>query len=472
MTPLPIGFRVVADRRTRRHDGDRLLVGGHPHRVLRLSDRGAATAHRLWSGTPVAGRTDGVLARRLIDAGLAHPVPPAATPSITVVIPAYDDSAALDRCLVSLGDELSVRVVDDGSADAAGIRAVANRRGATLKRLPRNAGPAAARNAGARDLTTDVIAFVDSDAMATPQALRQLATHFADPSIAAVAPRVRPSPARNDGLLGRFADGMTPLDLGPDPSIVGSDRLVTYVPSTVLLVRRTSFEAIGGFDPSLRFGEDVDLVWRLHAAGCSTRYAPEVRVGHEEPTGWRRWLVRRYHYGTSTAALARRHRSAALTLRLRPAPLTSLALAVTGRPRLAATAVLVTTARLTARLRRHDVPVTSGAAASVAAPAVTALGLTRWALPLWWPAVVSAGLRSKRGRSMALTMLVAPPIATWLARRPSVDPIRWTVASWLDAVAYGAGVWRGCWRERTMAPVLPVLVHDASASSQRHHTET
>jgi len=73
---------------------------------------------------------------------------------------------------------------------------------------------------------------------------------------------------------------------------------------------------------------------------------------------------------------------------------------------------------------------------------------------------------------MALTMLVAPPIATWLARRPSVDPIRWTVASWLDAVAYGAGVWRGCWRERTMAPVLPVLVHDASASSQRHHTET
>ncbi|HET6910631.1 MAG TPA: mycofactocin system glycosyltransferase, partial [Mycobacteriales bacterium] len=224
--------------------------------------------------------------------------------------------------------------------------------------------------------------------------------------------------------------------------------------------------------PSLRFGEDVDLIWRLHAAGFCTRYAPEVRVGHEEPTDWRQWLVRRYHYGTSTAPLARRHHSAALTLRLRPAPLTSLALAVTGRPRLAAAAVIVTTARLTARLRRHDVPVKSAAAAALVAPAVTALGIARWALPLWWPAMLGTGRRSTPTRAMALTALVAPPVATWLSRRPSIDPIRWTAASWADAMAYGAGVWRGSWRERTMAPLLPVLVHDASASPRRHHAET
>ncbi|HET6910737.1 MAG TPA: glycosyltransferase, partial [Mycobacteriales bacterium] len=294
MTPLPLGFRLVADRRTRRHDDDRLLVGGHPHRVLRLSDRGAAIARNLWSGSVVATRADGVLARRLIDAGMAHPIPPAATPSITVVIPAYDDNTALERCLEALGNELSVYVVDDGSADAGSMCAVTGRHGASLHRLARNAGPAAARNAGARDLTTDVIAFVDSDANTTPSALRQLATHFADPDIAAIAPRVRPSPSRRRGFLDEFSREMSPLDLGSEPSIVGPDRLVTYVPSTVLLVRRTSFEAIGGFDPSLRFGEDVDLIWRLHAAGFCTRYAPEVRVGHEEPTDWRQWLVRRY----------------------------------------------------------------------------------------------------------------------------------------------------------------------------------
>ena len=40
------------------------------------------------------------------------------------------------------------------------------------------------------------------------------------------------------------------------------------------------------FDPALRVGEDVDLVWRLVAAGLAVRYDPAVEVEHDEPTTW------------------------------------------------------------------------------------------------------------------------------------------------------------------------------------------
>ena len=54
---------------------------------------------------------------------------------------------------------------------------------------------------------------------------------------------------------------------------------VPYVPTTALVVRRDALESIAGFDTDLRFGEDVDLIWRLHR-GWRVRYDPTVEVTH------------------------------------------------------------------------------------------------------------------------------------------------------------------------------------------------
>src|SRR3954454_7989064 len=134
-SPLPIGFRLEADRQTRTSDGGRVVDGGSPWRMLRLSSRGSEVAVRLLDGGPVAGEADGALARRLVEAGLAHPLPPAldAPLSLSVVVPIRDRADELHRCLEALNG-LDVVVVDDGSDDESAVAEVAARHHARVIR--------------------------------------------------------------------------------------------------------------------------------------------------------------------------------------------------------------------------------------------------------------------------------------------------------------------------------------------------
>ena len=72
---------------------------------------------------------------------------------MTVVIPARDRQAYLDRCLTALGQSYPVIVVDDGSQQAAEIAGLCRRHGATLIRRPASGGPGPARNDGLAQVT-------------------------------------------------------------------------------------------------------------------------------------------------------------------------------------------------------------------------------------------------------------------------------------------------------------------------------
>ncbi len=100
---------------------------------------------------------------------------------VSVVIPAYNAAATLDETLRSVRSqshrELEIIVVDDGSTD--GTRAIAERHAAADRRvqivIQSNAGVAAARNAGWRRATSDLIAFLDADDLCAPTRIeRQL----------------------------------------------------------------------------------------------------------------------------------------------------------------------------------------------------------------------------------------------------------------------------------------------------------
>ena len=448
---VPAGFRLRVDDRTRRHNDDRLLIGGAPRRVLRLTDRGADAARRLLDGQPVVDRADALIARRLLDAGIAHPLPPQGELSVEVVVPVYDDATGLDACLSALGRDLPVVVVDDGSADAESVAAVAVRHGARLLRCDVNAGPAAARNKGARASTADVLAFVDSDAEVAAPTLQRLAAHLGDAAVAAAAPRVRARDAGR-GVLGVLAAHWSPLDMGPRPGLVAPSHRVGYIPSTVLVVRRRSLEDVGGFDASLRYGEDVDLVWRLVACGAAVRYDPTLQARHAEPRTWAAWLRRRFAYGTSAAALTRRHGDSAAPLVVAPAPAATIVATACGAPAVAALVAAGTGWRLRRRMRKADVPADEATRGALLAPLQAALGSAHWAGQLWWPMLL---IRSRSRRQAVACVLVAPPLAEFIRRRPPIDPVRWTLALWADDIAYGLGVWTGCVRERTIRPLLP-----------------
>ena len=480
-TPLPAGFGVELDPDTKKlSDGS--LFGGSPARVLRLTPAGHRALAELRTGSVRSART-GVLARRLTDAGLAHPIPPAylraadrAALSVTVIIPVRDRTAMLDRCLTALGGEYPVVVVDDGSADPRGVAAVAARHRATLRRRDISGGPAAARNTGLATVSTELVAFLDSDCVPPPGWIEALSTHLADPLVAAAAPRVvTPSPPGSAGPAGqpsaaaRYAVACGSLDLGSRPARVAPGTRVSYVPTAALLVRRVALDggtaARDAFDPALRYGEDVDLVWRLHEAGWRIRYEPAVQVPHEGPSGWPGLLAKRFRYGTSAAPLARRHPANMAPLVLQPWPAAATAALLARRPLLALAAAGGGWMNLTALVRRAGVPADGTAAATVTAVTQTWLGAgryaTQFAAPLLCAVLAAPGGRTAAQRwgrrAAAASLLAGPALNAYRQHKPDLDPVRFTFAHIADDVCYGAGVWAGCAREGILLPVRPVI---------------
>ena len=450
--PYPTGFRLELDA-TSKQLGDGLWFGGSPPRVVRLTGSGRVAWARLRADGVVDRRT-GLLARRLVDTGIAHPVPPAAgSADVTVVVPAFDRPDDLARCLAALGTAHRVVVVDDASIDADSIAKVCSDHGATLVRRETNGGPGAARNTGLAHVSTPFVAFVDSDCLPPLGWLEPLLAHFADPLVAAVAPRVVAS--AEDTWAGRYSRERSSLDLGEQPARVAPRTRVAYLPSAVLVVRRSAVDG-GGFDEALRIGEDVDLVWRLHATGARIRYVASVEVPHREPRGWDALVTRRFRYGTSAGPLARRHPGALVPLVLHPWPTLAVAAALARRPLLACVAAATGAAATARTLRAADIPTTGVLPATARAVQQTYLGLARYAIQFGLPLLV-AGLPNRHLRFAASALLLGPPAAAWATSRRRLDPLRYTLAMLVDEFAYGAGVWTGSVRSRTAAPLRPVV---------------
>jgi mycofactocin glycosyltransferase len=460
---MPVGSTVELDSDTRPL-GDDVLFGGSPARVLRLSGAGVRALAELRAG-PVTSAAAATLARRLTDTGLAHPRPaPLVTAAeLTVVVPVRDRASELDRCLAAAGTEYPVLVVDDGSADPAAVAAVCAARGAQLIRRGVSGGPGPARNTALRAARTQFVAFLDSDCTAPPGWISALTGHFADPLVAAVAPRIVAAAggAGTDGGAGvDGGGGGSPLDLGDRAARVMPLTRVAYVPTAALVVRRAALG--GGFDEALRYGEDVDLVWRLTEAGWRVRYEPAVQVAHAEPASQSALLRRRFWYGTSAAPLTRRHPGAVAPLVLQPWPTITMAALLARRPLTAGAAFAASTVLLASRLRANGLP-----SAGVARPMAggvwqTWLGTGRWCGQFAAPALVLAlarpGGRTARTRwgrrAAAASLLLGPPLAEW-ARDRDADPVRFVTRTLADQAAYGAGVYAGCLRERLITPVLP-----------------
>ena len=454
---LPDGFAVRLDPRTRRREGGAALLGGSPLRLLRLAPRARAllTGDRL----VVRDAVSATLAGRLLDAGLAHPEPgPAPAPDVTVVVPVRDRPAALDRLLAALAADpttagLPVVVVDDGSAEP-----VAPTGGVRVVRHPVPRGPAAARNTGLAGATTEFVAFLDSDCVPRPGWLSALLPHLADPSLAAVAPRIVPLTGAARGWISPYEDVAAALDMGPHPAAVRPLSAVSYLPSAALLVRRGALG--GGFDESMRVAEDVDLVWRLTGAGWRVRYEPAAEVAHEHPAALGEWLRRRAFYGTGAALLAGRHGAVVSPLVTSPGSALTWGLLLAGgrRGRLVGLGLLGSTAlRLARRLRRPGERAPAGLAALLAVRGLAASGqaLGRSATRHHWPLALAAALVSRRARRRLAAAALADGLLAWWPHRNRVGPVRHIAGRRLEDLAYGGGLWLGALRARDARALLP-----------------
>jgi mycofactocin glycosyltransferase len=468
-----------------------VLVGGSPVRVLRLTPSGTRHVAGWWSGTPVSDNPRArALARRLLDTGIAHPVPPGGNwglGHVTVVIPVRDRQAELSRCLAGLGGGAWARrpgrqgqqgrphgrarapmprviVVDDASGDPAAIARIAVSAGAHILHRSVNGGPGAARNTGLAAADTPLIAFLDSDCVPGPGWLDALLPHFADPAVGAVAPRIVPDePGRT--WLARYEGASSTLDMGVRASIVRPGSRVPYVPGAALVVRRAAAGA--GFAETMRVGEDVDLVWRLAASGWRVRYEPAAAMRHQHRVRLGEWFGRRKDYGTSAAILESRHPGAVRPLYLSAWTASAWLAAAAGRPAAGAAvagAGVVLLARRLAQVTGEDwlrptartswslaARLAGGGTVAAGRPLGSAISRT------WWPVALPAAIAVRRMRWPLAALVLTPPLLDWLDRRPPLDPARYVAARLLDDIGYSLGVWQGCLEQRTVRPLLPRL---------------
>ncbi len=184
-------------------------------------------------------------------------------PSISVIVPVYNGERFLRRCLeplTGLGNE--VIVVDDCSTDKSAE--ISRQLGATVLHMPRQSGPAGARNHGAQKALGEILLFVDADVVLQSESLERVANDFVkNPDIAAVFGSYDDDPAEKNfisqykNLFHHFVHQQSSVDAATFWAGCGA-------------VRREVFLAVGGFN-SERYPrpaiEDIELGYRMRALG-------------------------------------------------------------------------------------------------------------------------------------------------------------------------------------------------------------
>jgi mycofactocin glycosyltransferase len=445
------------DTSTMSFQGGQVLMGGSPLKLLRLSEPALRVVRKWSSGQPVGtGRGAQRLARRLLSVGTHLPVPASGglrTHDVTVVIPVRDRPEQL-KTLLSALDGMACVVVDDASENPARTEATALEFGAHFIGLRANRGPSQARNVGLGSAATELVAFVDSDCVPEGDWLAPILDLFDDPLVGAVAPRVAPAEVSPPTRLSRYERVRSSLDMGTTPGLVRPLSRLSYVPSAALVVRRIA-TALPFFDPELRGGEDVDLVWRLTDAGWDVRYAPASVVHHHGPETFSDWVTRRAFYGTTAGPLSVRHPGRLVPLHTSAWTAGVWGLMAARRPLASGVTLAASVLMLARRLRnlvdqpvKVAVRVAGGGTARSLLPGLG--GLTR----AWSPGLV-LGLLFKRTRRPAAVALLLPAVGDWLQGDRDLDLVSFTALHVADDLSYGAGVLVGCLRERTLEPFLP-----------------
>ena len=230
-------------------------------------------------------------------------------PFISIVIPVRNRPEDIRSCLQSLEkldypkERMETIVVDDASNDHTAD--VATRFGIRVIKLKDHKQASYCRNLGAEKAKGDILAFIDSDCVADPLWLRELAPAFNDRTVGAVGGMVDAYFERK--ALDRYEKVKSALNVCNRFRRSGITDQFFYVPSCNLLSRRDLFLMLGGFKEDLYVGEDVDFCWRVQDSGYHVEYRPHGRIYHKHRNSVKSFCSRRFDYGTSEPMLQRLH---------------------------------------------------------------------------------------------------------------------------------------------------------------------
>jgi GT2 family glycosyltransferase len=242
---------------------------------------------------------------------------PQKTPSASVILPTYNRLPALqevvDAVLRQIGEmsgSCELIVVDDGSTDGTGawLEERAGELGITVIRQA-NAGPAVARNRGARASRADIVLFLGDDTVPEPGWLREhLEAHRLGAGRGLAVLGYTSFPAEWDSPFLRWINehgaqfGYALID---HPTDVPFNFFYT---SNVSLPRAV-FEEHGGFreDFPAAAWEDIEFAYRAVGHGLRLCYVPRARTIHHHRIDVASFCRRQRTSGRSAAIFARLH---------------------------------------------------------------------------------------------------------------------------------------------------------------------
>ena len=214
-------------------------------------------------------------------------------PHVSIVIPTYGEHEVTRRCLASLAAHpldmpCEVIVIDDAYAqplDLASMRV----EGARLVRHQNNLGFLRTCNEAVASAEGDYVLLLNNDTVVHPRAIEALLetfTQFEDVGAACAQLRFPDGTLQeaggivwSDGSAWNWGRGENPLD----PRF-GYPRDVDYGSAAALMVRRSLWNEVGGFDERFApaYYEDTDLCFALRDAGHRVMYQPRAIVTHFE----------------------------------------------------------------------------------------------------------------------------------------------------------------------------------------------
>jgi GT2 family glycosyltransferase len=223
---------------------------------------------------------------------MSERVPEAARPTITwVLLTMGNRPDALVAAVDSLSPQRPLVVLNSESEPADSVD------GFNLLRLEANHGVPGGRDEGVRATTSEIVGFLDDDAVAPPGATDRIVDAFAaDDRLGAVSLRL----VDEDGATSRRH---VPRPGGRESEQSGE---VVLFLGGACAIRRAAYDEVGGYFTDLFYGhEELELSWRLVDKGWSIRYLADVEVFHPKTTierhadGWeltgrnRVWIARR-----------------------------------------------------------------------------------------------------------------------------------------------------------------------------------
>jgi len=157
--------------------------------------------------------------------------------------------------------------------------------------------PSAARNSGASHAKGEWLIFTDADCVPSRTWISDYAVHFSENGLGAIAGCIQPYPPSN---VVQKAISLFTLPPIPKETIHrGSNLREGFYPTANLAVRKAAFDLVGGFNTSLRYGEDHELCHKIYGAGYRIKAIQNAVVQHIHRSTLRGMLKQAFGFGSA-----------------------------------------------------------------------------------------------------------------------------------------------------------------------------